>query len=187
MISHPLSRQRARISTFIILTFILISPAHSETMEGFRDLKFGMTEKEVSSLEACTSPSECLYELLGKNRYLHTLYRGSGSGSSASSTTEGKNPPRLVRITIDMGTFSDSFYGELQNMLLDNYKLTLDLTENDINTFMNEQTSELVLEYENGQVLLKVVRRKFGNLVLKVSYQTDKMAAESRNPGSAPQ
>ena len=72
-------------------------------------------------------------------------------------------------------------------MLLDNYKLTLDLTENDINTFMNEQTSELVLEYENGQVLLKVVRRKFGNLVLKVSYQTDKMAAESRNPGSAPQ
>ena len=181
MNSHPISRHRVMMSTLILFTFMVISPAYSETIEGFRDLKFGMTEKEVGSLEACTSSSECLYELLGKNRYLHTLYRHSGSGSSGSSKPEGKMPPSLVRITIDMGAFSDSFYGELQNMLLDNYNLTLDLTENDINAFMNEQTSELILEYENGQVLLKVVRRKFGNLVLKVIYQTDKMAAESKN------
>jgi hypothetical protein len=187
MISHPIYWNRAMIPTLIIVTFMLVTPVQSEPIEGFRDLKFGMTEKEVSSLEACTSSSECLYELFGKNRYLYPLYRNSGSGSSPSSKPDGQNLPRLVRITIDMGGFTDQFYGELQQMLMDNYRVTLDLTEKEINTFLNEQTSELVLEYENGTVLLKVVRRKFGNLVLKVIYQTDKMAAESRTPRSAPQ
>ena len=187
MNSHSIHPHRPMIFVFILLTFIFVSSALSEPIEGFRDLKFGMTEKEVSSLEACTSSSECLYELLGKNRYLYPLYRNSDLGNSTSSNIAVQNPPRLVRITIDMGAFSDSFYGELQNMLLDSYKLTRDLTENDINSFLNEQTSELVLEYENGQVILKVVRRKFGNLVLKVIYQTDKMAAELRKPGNAPQ
>jgi hypothetical protein len=168
--------------TLIILTLILVTPAQSEPIEGFRDLKFGMTEKEVSSLEACTSSSECLYELFGKNRYLHTLYHNSGSGKSPSSKPDGQNLPRLVRITIDMGSFTDQFYGELQQMMGDTYSVTLDLTENDINAFLNEQTTELVMEYENGKVLLKVVRREFGNLVLKVIYQTDRMAAESRTP-----
>ena len=157
----------------------MVSPAFSEQIEGFRDLKFGMTEEEVSSLEACASSSECLYELLGKNRYLHPSYQ--------NSTSDGQNPPKLFRITIDMGAYSDSFYGELQNMLLDNYSLTHDLTENDINVFMNEQTSELVLEYERGKVQLKVVRRQFGNLVLKVIYQTDNAAAASRTQPSSPQ
>ena len=187
MKTQPICLRRALIPIGIILTFILASPAQSQPIEGFRDLKFGMTEKEVSSLEACSTSSECLYELLGKNRYLHTLYRNSGSGSSASSTPGGENPPRLVRITIDMGSFSDSFYAELQNMLLDTYNLTYDLTENDINAFLNEQTRELILEYENGQVELKVVRRKFGNLVLKVIYQTEKMAAESKPSHTASQ
>lgn len=187
MISHPINRHRPMISTLIILTFILVSPAQSEPIEGFRDLKFGMTEKEVSSLEACTSSSECLYELFGKNRYLHLRYRNSGTVSSPSSKPDGQNPPRLVRITIDMGAFTDQFYGELQKMMGDSYHVTLDLTENDINAFLKEQTTELVLEYENGQVLLKVVRRKFGNLVVKVIYQTAKMAAESRNPQTTSQ
>ena len=123
--------------------------------------------------------------LMGKNRYLHPLYHNSDPGSSPSSRPDGQNLPRLVLISIDMGNFSDHFYGELQQMLGDSYNVTLDLTENEINAFLNEQTSELVLEYEDGKVLLKVVRRKFGNLVLKVIYQSDKMAAESRTPHAA--
>ena len=186
MNSHPVSQHLPILSLFFIsLTFLFVVPAQSEPIEGFRDLKFGMTEKEVSSLDACTSSSECLYELLGKNRYLHPLYRSSVSGSSPSSKPNDQNLPRLVLITIDMGVFNDQFYGELQQMLGDSYNVTLDLTENDINVFLNEQTSELVLEYEDGKVLLKVVRRKFGNLVLKVIYQTEQMAAESRTPHTA--
>ena len=179
MSSHVTNRQPAMISTLILFTLMMVSPAFSEPIDGFRDIKFGMTEKEVSSLEACASSSECLYELLGKNRYLHPSYQ--------NSTSDAQDPPRLYRITIDMGKFSDSFYGELQNMLLDNYTLTHDLTENDINAFMNEQTSELVLEYEGGAVQLKVVRRQFGNLILKVIYQNEKMAAASNTQPSSSQ
>ena len=185
MNSHPIYRHSAMIATLIILTLMVITPVHSEPIEGFRDLKFGMTEKEVSSLDACPSSSECLYELMGKNRYLHTLYHNSDPGSSPSSRPDGENLPRLVLISIDLGKFSDHFYGELQQMLGDSYNVTLDLTEKEINAFMNKQTSELVLEYEDGMVLLKVVRRNFGNLVLKVIYQTAKMAAESRTPQAA--
>ena len=188
MNSYPVSPNFPLMSIILItLTFLFVVPAQSESIDGFRDLKFGMTENEVSSLDACTSSSECLYELLGKNRYLHPLYRNSISGNSISSKPNDQNLPRLVLITIDMGVFNDQFYGELQQMLGDSYNVTLDLTENDINAFLNEQTSELVLEYEDGKVLLKVVRRKFGNLVLKVIYQTEQMAAESRTPHTASQ
>jgi hypothetical protein len=180
MHSHPINRHSILISIFLLWTLILISPARSEPIDGFRDIKFGMTEKEVSSLEVCPSSEECLYELLGKNRYLNLFYQNSVEGESSTTKLEAQGPPRLVRITIDMGAFSDQFYGELQQMLGDSYYMTHDLTENEINAFLNKQTSELVLEYEGGKVLLKVVRRKFGNLVLKVIYQNDKMAAESR-------
>ncbi|MDX1412227.1 MAG: hypothetical protein R3351_08725, partial [Nitrospirales bacterium] len=155
---HPVFQHPPIMSTILIIwTILFVAPVHSESIEGFRDLKFGMTEKEVSSLDACTSSSECLYELLGKNRYLHPLYRNSTSGNSLSSKPEDQNLPRLVLITIDMGAFNDQFYGELQQMLGDSYNVTLDLTENDINAFLNEQSSELILEYEDGKVLLKVV------------------------------
>lgn len=184
---HPVDRHRRLIAIFIIFSFVFVAPVQSEPIEGFRDLKFGMTEEEVSSLEVCTSSSECLYELFGKNRYLLPFYRNSDSASSHSLQQNGQNPPRLVRITIDMGAFTDQFYGELQKTMGDSYNLTLDLTENEINAFLKDQTSELVLEYEDGKVLLKVVRRNFGNLVLKVVYQTDKMAAESKALRSSPQ
>ncbi len=188
MNSHPVSQHLPILSTvLIILTFLFVAPVQSGPIEGFRDLKFGMTEKEVSALDACTSSSECLYELLGKNRYLHPLYRNWASGSSLSSKAQDHHLPRLVLISIDMGMFNDEFYGELQQMLGDSYNVTLDLTDDDINAFMTEQTSELVLEYENGTVLLKVVRRKFGNLVLKVIYQTEQMTEKTRAPQGASQ
>ncbi len=154
---------------FVCLT-LLSSPAQSEIIEGYRDLKFGMTESEVQALENCSTASECLYELGGKNRYLHPLYLQTKSQDA---------PPTLVRISIDMGRFTDAWYGELQFRLQDQYRLTHDITENDIAAFENEQVSELTSGYENGQVLLKVVRRKFGNLILKVIYQNKDLASES--------
>ena len=155
-----------------MIIFMGTTPAQSEPIEGFRDLKFGMTKQEVNALEACSSSSECLYELAGKNRYLHPLYK-PGTSAAPSPNPNGDSPVKLARITIDMGAFTDEWYGELQIILRDKYSLTRDLTEEDMNAFTSERTSELVSEYENGKVLLKVVRRKFGNLVLKVIYQND--------------
>ena len=177
--------QNIFLSGLLLLILLAAAPVKSENIDGFRDLKFGMTEKEVSALEACSSSSECIYELLGKNRYLHPLYRNSTSSNSPSSHSNDQNQPKLARITIDMGAFNDQFYGELQGMLLDSYNLTRDLTEKEMNAFVSGRTSELVSEYENGAVLLKVVRRKFGNLVLKVIYQTSTMAKETKKQISA--
>lgn len=175
-----LTRQcRPLVPAFFFVAFIGATPAPSEPIEGFRDLKFGMTEEEVKALEVCSTSSECLYELKGKNRYLHTLFKPDGSAASPENP-DGNAPAKLARITIDMGAFNDDWYGELQMILSDQYSLTRDLTEDDINAFLSERRSELVSEYENGKVLLKVVRRKFGNLVLKVIYQNDEMAAELR-------
>ena len=185
MIFHLKYIHWAIISMVLLLAFLHTAFAQGEPIEGFRDLKFGMTEKEVSALEVCSTSSECLYELYGKNRYLYPLYQNSNSAGSTSSTSTAQNLPRLVRITIDMGAFTDQFYGELQITLGESYKLTRDLTKEDMDAFTSERTSELVSEYEDGKVLLKVVRRKFGNLVLKVIYQTKEMAAESRNQRSS--
>ena len=167
------------LPALLFVSLLGAAPGNSEPIEGFRDLKFGMTEAEVNALEACSTSNECIYELSGKNRYLHQLYRPDGV-ASLPEKLNGNSPTKLARITIDMGAFTDEWYGQLQIILRDKYSLTRDLTEQDMNAFISARTSELVSEYENGKVLLKVVRRKFGNLVLSVIYQNDAMAAESR-------
>lgn len=155
----------------MLLSVLLVtSTAHSEVIDGFRDLKFGMSEKDVVGLEQCSTSTECLYELSGKNRYLQPSY---------SSPPGSKSVATLSRITIDMGAFSDHWYQELQIRLQDNYQLTNDLLDRDIAAFQKHDVSELTSGYERGQILLKVIRRKFGNLILKVIYQNKVLAAET--------
>ena len=78
-----------------------------------------------------------------------------------------------------MDAFTDHWYGELQMRLADQYQLTHDITSEDIAAFQEHHSTELVSAYENGQVLLKVIRRKFGNLVLKVVYQDPQQASQT--------
>ncbi|MCA9472501.1 MAG: hypothetical protein MRJ96_16765 [Nitrospirales bacterium] len=151
-----------------LLLLIQPSPAFPEVIDGFRELKFGMTKEEVQSLERCSSPTECLYELAGKNRYIHLSYYPEQNSQAR---------PTLARISIDMGHFSNEWYANLQNILQKQYQLTHDLRESDIDAFEKERVSELTSGYENGQVLLQVVRRTFGNLILKVIYQSPALAA----------
>lgn len=172
----------------LTLTFFLtaMAPAfgQSQPIDGFRDLKFGMTEQEVEALDVCSSPTECLYELAGKNRYVYPLYRKLGTQGRTGGN--GQEPPRLARITIDMGAYTDEWYGELQVMLGGQYRLTKDLTKPEMRDFLAERTSDLTSEYEQGQILLTVHRRKFGNLILKVVYQTPSMATEGKRSAPAP-
>lgn len=147
-----------------------------ESIDGFRDLKFGMTEQEVSALPACRSSTECLYELTDKNRYLDLTYLPETASGAAESA--GTSPtPRLAKITIDMGTYTDEWHQQLQIILGDSYRLTHDLTETTMQSFLAKQQDELNAGYENGQVILKVVRRPFGNMTLKVIYQNAALAA----------
>ncbi|GJL61437.1 MAG: hypothetical protein NPIRA04_00910 [Nitrospirales bacterium] len=165
-------RSRIHMLGWMFASLLLFPvPAYSEVIQGFRDLKFGMTERDVQALEHCNTSSECLYELAGKNRYLQPFY--------AKHTPNGQSPPTLAKISIEMGRFTNEWYEELQIRLLDQYQATYDLTDRDIAAFQNEQQSELTSVYENGHVLLKVVRRKFGNLILEVVYQNADLAKEA--------
>ena len=65
----------------------LVTPVMSEPVDGFRDLKFGMTEDDVNNLEVCSSSSECLYNLSGKNRYLSLEYQENSMPSDTHSSS----------------------------------------------------------------------------------------------------
>ncbi|MDH5562222.1 MAG: hypothetical protein OEY91_01175 [Nitrospirota bacterium] len=146
----------------------------AETIDGFRDLKFGMTPEEVQALPACQTSHECLFELSNKNRYVHLTYApdhtASGSDSAASS--------RLAQINIDMGQYTDGWHQQLQMILGKSYQLTHDFTDETMNAFLAKQLEELRAGYENGQVILTVARRPFGNMILKVIYQNTTLAEE---------
>ena len=157
------------------IIFIFSFPTYAtEPLDGFRDLKFGMTQQEVQTLKNCSTSHECLYELSNKIRYIHLTY-------NKDTTTPGSNssePPRLEKISIDMGQYSDAWHQQLQIILGNSYRLTHDYTDETMNAFLAKQFEELKAGYEDGQVVLKVVRRPFGNLTLKVVYQNTRLAAE---------
>jgi hypothetical protein len=146
----------------------------AEPLDGFRDLKFGMTPQEIKALKTCSTSHECLYELSDKIRYIHLTY-------VKDTTTPGSDfpePPRLAKITIDMGQYSDAWHQQLQIILGNSYRLTHDYTDKTMNAFLAKKFDELKAGYEDGQIVLKVVRRQFGNMTLKVVYQNTTLAAE---------
>jgi len=150
-------------------------PAYgAEPIDGFRNLKFGMDPQEVQALTNCSTPHECIYELSNKNRYV-TLTYGSDDLTQSSESTKNL---RLVKITIDMGQYSEGWYNQLQMILGNSYRLTHDFTDETMNAFLSKQLEELQIGYEDGQVVLTVVRRQFGNMILKVIYQNTTLGSE---------
>jgi hypothetical protein len=141
-----------------------------------------MTPEEVQALPACQTSHECLYELSNKNRYVHLIYTPDHTAPGADSTAHS----RLAQINIDMGQYTDSWHQQLQMILGKSYQLTHDFTDETMNAFLAKQLEELRAGYENGQVILTVARRPFGNLTLKVIYQNTTLAEEFIRQPQAP-
>ena len=157
------------------IIFVFGFPTYAaEPLDGFRDLKFGMTQQEVKTLKPCSTSHECLYELSNKIRYIHLTY----DNDTTAPGSESPEPSRLAKITIDMGQYSDTWHQQLQIILRNSYRLTHDYTDETMNAFLEKKFEELNAGYEDGQVVLKVVRRQFGNMTLKVVYQNTTLAAE---------
>jgi hypothetical protein len=167
----------------IFIIFVFSFPTYAaEPLDGFRDLKFGMTQQEVKALKNCSTSHECLYELSDKVRYIQLTY-GKDTTTTGADSPE---PPRLEKISIDMGQYSDDWYQQLQIILGNSYRLTHDFTDETMNAFLAKKSEELEAGYEDGQVVLKVVRRQFGNMILKVVYQNTTFAAEFNRPTHTP-
>ncbi len=146
----------------------------AEPIDGFRDLKFGMTPEKVKALTTCTTSDECIYELSNKNRYVHLTY----ALESTSPGSDTNKTPQLAKISIDMGPYTDEWHQQLQIILGNSYRLTHDFTDETAEAFLALKFAELKAGYEDGQVVLKVVRRPFGNMVLKVVYQSPTLATD---------
>ena len=169
---HPLASFWLYLSCVMWLFCV---PAYgAEPIDGFRDLKFGMLPQEVQALSNCSTPHECIYELSNKNRYATPTY-GSNDLTQGSESTKNL---RLVKISIDMGQYSEGWYNQLQMILGNSYRLTHDFTDETMNAFLSKQLEELQIGYEDGQVVLTVVRRQFGNMILKVIYQNTTLGSE---------
>ncbi|HQU29131.1 MAG: hypothetical protein KC643_07125 [Nitrospira sp.] len=173
--SHPITLLIGFMGLFSLLIFPSFLMA-GEPITGFRDLKFGMTPKEVSGLQSCTSGKECIYELSEKNRYLELWYMGDSTEDVALETALKGPGSGLARISIDMGQYTEDWYKQLQRILGNSYQLTHDISEKHIQAFLAEELPELTSGYENGQVLLSVRRRPYGNMILRVIYQSPEMA-----------
>ena len=77
-----------------------------------------------------------------------------------------------------MRQYSEGWYNQLQMILGNSYRLTHDFTDETMNAFLTKQLEELHKAYEDGQVVLTVVRRQFGNMILKVIYQNTTLGSE---------
>lgn len=151
--------------------------AQGNTIKGVGKLEFGMKPSEVEALEGCSSQTECLYDLMGKNRYFKLLYDAKNSKDSI-----GNMPPptaNLTQIDIDMGTHTREWFGELYEVLTAQYPVSHFPTEQEDLNFQNGTDNELIIGFAEGSVLLKIVRRQYGNTILRVVYQ-DHAAAKAQ-------
>lgn len=163
------------LAIMIMLGWVTLAQAHG--IKGVGKLEFGMKPSEVEALEGCSSQTECLYDLMGKNRYFTLVYDAKHSKDPMETTP----PPtaNLTHIDIDMGNHTKEWFGELYEVLIRQYPLSHIPTEQEDLKFQNGTDNELIIGFAEGSVLLKIVRRQFGNAILRVVYQ-DSAAAEAQ-------
>ncbi len=157
------------------------SSLHAAPIHGFGELKFGMPPAEVAALAGCSSHTECLYDLLGKNRYFMLEY---GPARAATDPPAGA-AAHLRRIDIDMGAYTREWFQELFEVFSSQYALSHHPTEREDTSFQEGRSRELVIGFAEGLVLLKVVRRPFGNLIIRMVYQDADHARVQRQVWSA--
>lgn len=143
---------------------------YAASIQGFGTLKFGMAPAEVAALEDCSSQTECLYDILGKNRYF-TLHYGSEGDASGHADSSETTQATLSLIDIEMGTYTKEWFLEIFEVLAAQYPVNHHPTEHESAFFQQGDSPELVIGFADGFVLLKVVRRPFGNMIIRVVYQ----------------
>lgn len=175
---------RLPIVAFSFVSLLAVTaPLQAAALQGIGALKFGMTPAEVTALEDCSSHTECLYDLFGKNRYF-TLSYGPDAGTAAPSG-DGVAPATLSHIDIEMGTYRQEWFFEVFDALTAEYPVTHEPTEHEQAVFNQETAQELTFGFADGFVLLKLVRRPFGNMIIHVVFQDAGHAQAQRDAWNA--
>ena len=161
----------------ITLAGSIVATAHADTIDGFGKLKFGMQPSEVESLEGCSDNTQCLYEILGKNRYFTLIY---GANKTSTTTTSPSPTTTLSYIHIDMGMHTNEWFAELYAALAAQHPLTYLPTNEEKRQFNEGAKNELIVGFANGSILLQLLRRPFGNVVLRVIIQNQEASTALR-------
>ena len=157
---------------FLVASLVVTPPtAMSKPLDGVGELKFGMLPETVKALPGCSGSSECLYELMGKNRYFALSYDAPAHSNQMAQALLPDKGSVLRSIDVDMGNYTSPWFLELVDVLQSQYVLTHSPTEQEDTLFQQGQHSELIFGFADGHVLLKIVRRAFGNLVLRIVFQ----------------
>ncbi len=167
----------------VVSLLVWTASAHAAPIHGFGELKFGMSPADAAALEDCSSQTECLYDLLGKNRYF-TL--GYDPARGATDLQVGTVPALLSHIDIEMGAYTKEWFLELFEVLASQYAVSHHPTEREDTFFHQARSPELVIGFAEGRVLLKLVRRPFGNIIMRVIYQDAARARVQRQAWNAP-
>ena len=179
----------AFLGTFFIaiMYFLAWTPSSwsYDPIDGFGKLKFGMTQQEVEALPDCSTSKECLYEIEGRNRYLTTTFHPPTLLEAVEPSSTVKNP-LLIRIDIDMGSYSEPSYSHLFFQLKKTYPLTHDLTDQQDALFQRGDSNELSIGFADARILLTILRRPFGNMVIKMVYQNEREAQIYRDILTSP-
>lgn len=169
-------------SSLLILILLTViggaTLAQASTITGVGKLEFGMKPSEVEALEGCSSQTQCLYDLMGKNRYFTLRYDAKGPKDPVKPMP--RPTANLTLIDIDMGTHTKEWFGELYEVLISQYPVAHIPTEQEDLKFQNGTDNELIIGFAEGSVLLKIVRRQFGNMILRVVYQDNAAAKIQR-------
>ncbi|MCY4614031.1 MAG: hypothetical protein OXB94_10490 [Nitrospira sp.] len=167
----------------LVSLLTMTAPLQAATIQGFGTLKFGMTPEEVTALDDCSSQNECLYDLMGKNRYF-TLGYGPGAALPPDGATSPA-PATLSHIDIEMGTYTQEWFLELFEVLAAQYPMNHEPTDQEKAVFRQGRAPELVMGFVDGFVLLKVVRRPFGNMIIHLVFQDAAHAQAQRDTWNA--
>ena len=179
---HMLKKTNGVGLEWLLLGLFLLAPsvAMSKPLNGVGDLMFGMSPEAVEALPGCSTYDECLYELLGKNRYFTLSYDSPAPSEETPSPPRPDKSSKLRTIDVDMGNYTAEWFMELFEVLQSQYAMAHSPTEQEDALFQQGKHPELIIGFADGHVLLKVVRRKFGNLILRVVFQDETSATQSR-------
>ena len=144
---------------------------NNQLVDGYKDLKFGMSLDDVKELDVCKLliGQQGLYKCYGKliNLYEEPAFK-------APITSSGK----LSQIAVGLGEFKSSVAEEYNALLAQKYGIDSSYNDEDINNFSSNRLSSLDTIYAKGHVVMTIYHDGQGGMLLDILYNDSKNAKQ---------
>lgn len=149
------SRSIAILSVLVLAVIASVQQSHAQTVDGFRNLKFGMTADEVTTVLKKDCKSVSVHPAMWEGE----CYAVGGQKRSIEWGTD--NAGKLNQIQLDMGAMSRTLFTQIDHALHTRYKRKYILGPG--GNILKNPKHPLVerVFYADGQVILVVLKSKF--------------------------